>query len=98
MKHTIQPIDFVERILVDQPSVRDVFMSVYRSHPHSLIDDRVNYAVPVDKLREKYEALLYKLAKDEEIAFHSLVETSGACNHLLLVDFQSPDCSRVEQT
>ena len=97
MKHMIQPIDFVERILADQPSVEEVFLSVYRSHPHSLIDDRVNYSVPLRKLREKYEALLHKLAKDEEIAFHSLVKNSGACSHLLLVDFRSPDCSRVEQ-
>jgi hypothetical protein len=98
MKDTIRPIDFVERILADHPSISEVFMSVYRRHPHTLIDDRDNYFVPLEKLREKYEALLCKLAKDEEIAFNSLVKTGGAYSHLLLVDFRSPDRSLVQQT
>jgi len=102
MTHTIQPIDFIEGFLAEQRRVREVFMSIYRNHPQSLMDDRISYRVPVAQLRARYEALACNLRKNEEIAFHSLVRTGGPTGrsnkHLPLVDFRSRDRSSVEKT
>jgi hypothetical protein len=102
MTKNIQPIDFIEDVMIKRRRVTGVFLSIYRDHPESLIDDRVSYSVPIQNLRSKYQALLQRLKKDEEIAFHSVVTTSGqrlgSKKHIPVIDFRSRDRVRVEQT
>jgi hypothetical protein len=100
MTQTIEPIDFIESFLAGQKEVRKVFLSTYRYHPQSLIDDRIRHGVAKESLRTAYDALRDKLREGEEIAFHSLMKiaTSNANRHIPLVDFQSREQSRVEDT
>src|SRR2546423_7738410 len=49
------PLDFVLNFLARHPRVTDVFLSTYRSHPESLIDDRETYRIDANKLQLKYD-------------------------------------------
>jgi hypothetical protein len=93
------PLDFVLNFLARHPRVTDVFLSTYRSHPESLIDDRETYRIDANKLQLKYDTLVNGLLRNEEIAFHSFVRTIGspkAEKHIPLVDFQSRNPRAVE--
>ena len=101
MIHPDHPICFIKTFLDQQQRVQDVFLGIFRYHPQSLIDDRVNHRVRVEKLQHKYDALANHLQKDEEIAFHSLVTTTDRKlnneRHIPLVDFKSRIRPRVEE-
>jgi len=102
MTKNSQPIDFIEDVIEKRRRITGVFLSIYRDHPESLIDDRVSYTVAVKNLRETYQVLLQQLKEGEEIAFHSVVRTSGQKRgrkrHIPVIDFRSRDRISVEQT
>ena len=100
MTQKILPIDFIEAVIAKRRQIEDVFLSVYRDHPQSLKDDRVKFRVPVQNMRVRYDSLVQKLRKEEEIAFHSVVSTAAPAGrikkHIPLIDFRSADRAHVE--
>jgi|SRR5215471_1410759 len=95
----VGPLDFILRFLADDPQhVEEVEFGVYRYHPHSVIDDRINHRLKLEQLTPRYKALLGDLRSDEEIAFNSRVWTSGnGSRHVPLVDFASREQPLVEE-
>src|SRR5262249_38349015 len=95
----VGPLDFILRFLADDlHQVDEVELGVYRYHPHSLIDDRVNHRVKLEQLIPQYNALLGDLRSDEKIAFNSLVRTrENGPRHVPLVDFAGRERPLVEE-
>jgi hypothetical protein len=97
MKNT-HPINFIESLLAENGRICEVHLSRYRYHPQSLVEESTSYAIPVARLRDKYEHLEKILSDDEDIAFDSVVRLRGkgsAKCHLALLDFQTSDLLRI---
>lgn len=91
-----EPLEFFEAVVERFQLDGTCTLGVYRYHPQSVQEERVDHEVSCRELRAGYQRLLAATAAPMEIAINSRILTARGEVHVPLVDFVEPDLARVQ--